>query len=296
MTRRSLRGWYLVHKWTSLICTAFLLMLCVTGLPLIFHDEIDAALGHAPGAGLVGPASSGDAPGLLPLDSHAGARAGQAARRGAAVHGVRQSVAARHRHHRPAPGLTGERDDAAAVRPRDRGSGGAGRKRRGHRFPPPAPYRLFLGLPGEFLLGAMGVLFVAALVSGAVLYAPFMRKLDFGTVAHAAQRAPEVAGSTTICSASSRSPGWRWSGRPASINALATPITAWWQATELAEMTAAYAGRPPLPPSRYRLARPRDGGGAVGAPRRSTRSSSPFPAARSAAAASMRCSSRARRR
>ena len=33
-----------VHKWTSLICTVFLLMLCITGLPLIFHHEIDDLL------------------------------------------------------------------------------------------------------------------------------------------------------------------------------------------------------------------------------------------------------------
>ncbi len=31
-------------QWTSLICTAFLLMLCITGLPLIFKDEIDHLL------------------------------------------------------------------------------------------------------------------------------------------------------------------------------------------------------------------------------------------------------------
>ena len=41
MTARSVKWWSLVHKWTSLICTLFLLMLCITGLPLIFHDEID---------------------------------------------------------------------------------------------------------------------------------------------------------------------------------------------------------------------------------------------------------------
>ena len=44
MTRGTIKTWYLVHKWTSLICTAFLLMLCVTGLPLIFQDEIDGWL------------------------------------------------------------------------------------------------------------------------------------------------------------------------------------------------------------------------------------------------------------
>ena len=41
---------------------------------------------------------------------------------------------------------------------------------------------MFAGLPGMLFLGAMGVLFVAAIVSGVVLYAPFMRRLEFGTV------------------------------------------------------------------------------------------------------------------
>lgn len=38
---RSLKRWYAVHKWTSLVCTAFLLVICLTGLPLVFHEEID---------------------------------------------------------------------------------------------------------------------------------------------------------------------------------------------------------------------------------------------------------------
>ena len=38
---RTVRRWSLVHKWTSLIATIFLLVLCVTGLPLVFHQEID---------------------------------------------------------------------------------------------------------------------------------------------------------------------------------------------------------------------------------------------------------------
>jgi len=35
-----------VHTWSSLISTLFLLLLCITGLPLIFHEEIDDLL-HA---------------------------------------------------------------------------------------------------------------------------------------------------------------------------------------------------------------------------------------------------------
>src|SRR3546814_576084 len=69
MTRATIRAWYLVHKWTSLICTLFLLMLCVTGLPLIFHDEIDALSGEPDRMSVAGPPSSSDAQGLKPLDA-----------------------------------------------------------------------------------------------------------------------------------------------------------------------------------------------------------------------------------
>jgi uncharacterized iron-regulated membrane protein len=45
MKSKTIRRWSFVHTWTSLICTAFLLMLALTGLPLIFHHEIDHLLG-----------------------------------------------------------------------------------------------------------------------------------------------------------------------------------------------------------------------------------------------------------
>jgi uncharacterized iron-regulated membrane protein len=41
---------------------------------------------------------------------------------------------------------------------------------------------LFLGLPGALFLGAMALVVIMAIVSGVVIYAPFMRKLEFGTV------------------------------------------------------------------------------------------------------------------
>ena len=66
MSRTTIRIWYLIHKWSSLIPTAFLLMLCVSGLPLIFHDEIDAAMGFDTEKSLSGVASS---EGGLPLDT-----------------------------------------------------------------------------------------------------------------------------------------------------------------------------------------------------------------------------------
>src|SRR3546814_21056508 len=41
---------------------------------------------------------------------------------------------------------------------------------------------MFAGLPGKLFLGVMGLLFVVAIVSSVVLYAPFMQRLNFGTV------------------------------------------------------------------------------------------------------------------
>ena len=66
MTRGTIKAWYLVHKWSGLIPTVFLLMLCITGLPLIFHDEIDAAMEDGTSSALAGTPS---AEGGLPLDA-----------------------------------------------------------------------------------------------------------------------------------------------------------------------------------------------------------------------------------
>ena len=42
---RRIKTWAWVHKWSSLVCTVFMLLLCITGLPLIFHHEIGHLLG-----------------------------------------------------------------------------------------------------------------------------------------------------------------------------------------------------------------------------------------------------------
>lgn len=109
---------------------------------------------------------------------------------------------------------------------------------------------MFLGLPGMLFLGAMGVLFVAALVSGTVLYAPFMRKLDFGTLRTSRSKRIKWLDYHNLLGIVALA--WMLVvGVTGVINALATPITKLWQMNELAEMTRAYAGREALPPSRY---------------------------------------------
>ncbi len=47
LSSRAIRIWRRIHSWSSLVCTAFLLLLCITGLPLIFHEEIDDWLGYS---------------------------------------------------------------------------------------------------------------------------------------------------------------------------------------------------------------------------------------------------------
>lgn len=250
MSRVSIRAWYLVHKWTSLICTAFLLMLCVTGLPLIFHDEIDAATGHV--APLSGPASSGTDPRLLPLDT---ILAKALANRPGEVPlfmafdnaSPMTTVTTGPRPDAPASEMTlqlFDRMTGATVGQQAEGGGGV------MDFILQLHTDMFLGLPGMLFLGAMGLLFVIALVSGAVLYAPFMRKLDFGTLR--TRRSARLKWLDYHNLIGIVALAWMSVvGITGIINALVEPITKVWQANDLAEMTRAYAGRAPLPPTRY---------------------------------------------
>jgi len=87
-------------------------------------------------------------------------------------------------------------------------------------------------------LGFMGILFVIATVSGVVLYAPFMRRFEFGTVR--ADRSPQLKwldwhnllGIVTVA----------WVlvvGITGVINSLAVPIIDTWKQRELADLIAA---------------------------------------------------------
>jgi len=104
---------------------------------------------------------------------------------------------------------------------------------------------MFAGLPGTLFLGFMGILLVVSLVSGTVVYAPYMRKLKFATVRrHRSARIKwldlhNLLGITTLV--------WLLVvGATGAINTLSIPIFAQWQKTELAAMTAAYKGEPPI--------------------------------------------------
>lgn len=238
MSSKAIRVWSLVHKWTSLVCTAFLLMLCLTGLPLIFHHEIDDALNPEQWQ----PANP-DGP-MLDLDQIL-------------------AIALAARPAGDVPIFVSFDEDRPVVNvttgPRPNASDGEMHfasfdQTSGNLVPPPNGGEvmdfilqlhtdMFLGLGGMLFLGAMGLLFVASIVSGVVVYAPFMRKLEFGTLR--VTRSPRVKwldyhnllGVVTVA--------WVMVvGVTGVINTLATPITEAWRNTSLADLTAAHKGKP----------------------------------------------------
>jgi len=241
MSTTTLKAWYWVHKWTSLICTVFLLMLCITGLPLIFYHEIDHWLGNA--------AEPPDMPVDTPrISVDRIVEAARAQRPDDAVQFVSREPDEPHVWF-VVLGKTPDAQEASAFYTYDARTGELlldyPLDQGFMHFMFTLHVDLFAGLPGTLFLGFMGLLFVASMVSGVVVYGPFMRKLPFGTVRR--ERAARtkwldlhnLLGITTLVWASVV-------GITGVVNTLAWPILGYWQYTELADMTASYRGKPPL--------------------------------------------------
>jgi uncharacterized iron-regulated membrane protein len=97
---------------------------------------------------------------------------------------------------------------------------------------------------GKLFLGFMGLLLLVAVVSGVVLYAPFMRKLEFGDVRHGRTARLKwldlhnLLGIVTLV----------WTlvvGATGVVNTLADVLLQYWQATEIAAMVKPYEGQAP---------------------------------------------------
>jgi uncharacterized iron-regulated membrane protein len=102
---------------------------------------------------------------------------------------------------------------------------------------------MFAGLPGKLFLGLMGVLFCVAIISGIVVYAPSMRKLRFG--AYRARRTRVVRWLDVHNLAGILLVAWTVVvGFTGVINTWADLVLKMWQFGQLAEMTAQYKDRP----------------------------------------------------
>jgi uncharacterized iron-regulated membrane protein len=237
LSSRTIRAWRAVHTWTSLISTVFLRVLCLTGLPLIFHDEIDGWLSHEPAfaaAAEVAPATHLDAI----TASAKRAYPGQFIRYVFLDDDAPQAIV-----------LLATNPDGP---PRDvhrmsfdtrTGALRQDLKVEGDRFITfvlKLHAFLLVGLPGGLFLTLMGALFLAAIVSGTVLYAPFMRKLAFGTVRTGASARlawldlHNLVGVVVLV----------WTlvvGATGVLNTLSTPLFGFWELTDVAKILAPYA-------------------------------------------------------
>ncbi|CAM2155532.1 Peptidase [Pararobbsia alpina] len=230
---------FLVHRWTSLVCTVFLFMLCLTGLPLVFSDELHQWLephryielpADTPRANLDDIVAAGHR--LFPREVVVSlyidddepqiylwmAPSFKAA---AADSRVEHSI----------------RFDARTAQVLEVSNTGS----KSNSFMDIVlrlHTDLFAGLAGELFLALMALMFVLAIATGIVLYGPFMKKLDFGTVRtdrnirvrwldlHNALGITTVAWALVV-------------GATGLMNELSTPLFALWQHVDVSR--AAYA-------------------------------------------------------
>ncbi|MFT8775428.1 MAG: PepSY-associated TM helix domain-containing protein [Gluconacetobacter liquefaciens] len=251
MATRNLRAWFLVHKWTSLLCTLFLLVICVTGLPLVFHEEIGAWVDDSRPYAQV----ASDTP-PVPLD-----RLLAVARRHY-PHDVVTSVFVdddepqvvvglapswERYNSRPATGHTMKFDAHTGAVLRDSSAPAA----MGAGFLTVLLHlhgTLLAGLGGTLFLALMGMVFVLAVVSGVVLYGPFMRRLRFGTVRNG--RAARLRWLDLHNLLGIVLTVWMGMiGLTGVMNEFSTPLFALWQASDVQAMLRPWQGQAAVAPA-----------------------------------------------
>lgn len=242
MRTTTIRRWSFVHTWTSLICTVFLLMLAITGLPLIFHHELEHLLGEAP--------ELRQMPAETPHQD------------------LQQLVSAaeRHRPDEVVQYFGWEADEPNGVVAITAATAGTEPNssytfmldaRTGEAVEMPAAngglmmfflrmhVDMFAGLPGKLLLAFMGILFVVAIISGVVLYAPFMRRLEFAQVRHDRSSRTRWLDLHNLIGVVTLS----WAlvvGITGVVSACADLLIEAWRAESLATMLEPYQDAPPL--------------------------------------------------
>jgi uncharacterized iron-regulated membrane protein len=182
MNKQNIKRWFQVHRWSSLICTLFLLIICLTGLPLIFREEILHWIDTDPP--IEAQPEGTPRANLDTLVRVAHTRYPTHVVTFLYIDDDKPQVLV---HMQPDFNVDFAHDHALYFNAYT----GAVIK-----DAPPQNKQavrwtdvvfalhtdLFLNLPGELFLGLMGLLFVLAMISGVVLYGPFMKKLNFGVI------------------------------------------------------------------------------------------------------------------
>lgn len=244
MATTSLRRWLAVHSWSSLISTIVLLILFISGLPLIFKGELESLLGYGGGAAVAGPAQAASVDEIM--------LSAQQAFPDKAVHYVvwEKDMPGRvllnigdtpTSHFSTNFNVVMDEHTGALV------------------DADPSPLDFFIDLHttltmgpfGYTLMGLMALLMIIALISGVVVYAPHMRRLEFGEVRQSSPRLRwldlhNLIGMVTL--------GWALVvGGTGMINSWGEYILMGWRNSELSAIEADYQGRAALPTERAPL-------------------------------------------
>ncbi|MCA1452214.1 PepSY domain-containing protein [Bradyrhizobium sp. BRP22] len=252
---QTIRLWSRIHTWTSLISMVFLLMLCVTGLPLVFHDEIDELLEEE----IAAPEMPADTP-RASLDRAIEVAKQRYPGQFVLLANLKQTeplvTVAMSPTAIPAPGqfhrVTIDARTAEVLGEETPHQDVMDIVLRIHKD-------MFTGLPGELFLGVMGLVFVVSLISGIIVYWPFMRRLDFGTIRRGSSPrlkwldTHNLLGIVTVT----------WAvvvGITGTINTLATPLFDLWRAQLVPVLLAPYQGKPvaPIPSVQSAVSRVRE--------------------------------------
>ncbi len=240
----SIKAWAWVHKWSSLVCTAFMLLLCLTGLPLIFSHEINHWLGNET-----------EAPDMLPSTALVSMDAVLLSAKALYPERVVQYIFRDVDENKTWTVSLGKtvvsEDDIKYVTVDARTAKVLNEPNFSDGFMY-VMYKLhvdlFAGLPGMLFLGLMGLLLVVAILSGVVLYAPFMRRLAFGEIRK--NRTENLKRLDTHNFLGIVTLVWALTvGFTGVINAWAELIIKYWQVDQMAEMTLPYKNLPP--PTNY---------------------------------------------
>lgn len=242
----TLRMLYFIHKWSSLVSALFLLVAFITGLPLVFKDEIEEAFGEQLAHAVV----SDDSP-RADLDAIVQKARGPAGLSpGEIVRWIsieddkpevwvalapNQHADRRLDHVVKFDAYSGQvlahRPSAATAKPTLLGVLFWLHK------------ELLAGSTGELMLAITGLLLIVATVSGVALYGPYMRKQRFGLIRRNRGRRLKwldlhnLLGITTAA----------WVlvvGVTGVMNEIAEPAYDAWRTATLATMLGHYAGKP----------------------------------------------------
>lgn len=240
MRIKTAQRWFTWHKWTSLLCTVFLLLLCITGLPLIFHKEI-ANLNQTLSIDVPSSDTKLDLDTLKNIaESHYPGKKvrfifwDQEAYPNQVLFDVVETPDAAYANSK----YLSIHEYTGALIKETKDEGFLSIMLHLHTD-------MFAGLPGKLFLGLMGILFIIAIVSGIVLYGRIMKTYDFGLLRK--DKSTRLKWLDTHNFLGIVAAAWLFVvGFTGVVNSLSDVILGLWQQGQLAEMTAPYAAAAPM--------------------------------------------------